>query len=41
VIWALATTGILITRSKTRRRMRLEQERMLLESFEAEPTPDR
>ncbi|TFV59720.1 MFS transporter [Mycobacterium sp. PS03-16] len=34
-IWALATVGILITRHKARRLMRAEQERMLLESFDA------
>lgn len=33
-IWVLATIGILITRSKARRLMQAEQERMLLESFE-------
>ena len=37
-IWALATVGILITRKKARRLMKLEQERMLLEGFEIEPT---
>lgn len=31
-IWAFATAGILITRRKARRRMRLEQERMALET---------
>lgn len=35
VIWALAVTGILITRRKARRQMRAEQERSLLETFEA------
>ena len=35
--WALAVAGILITRSKARRLMRAEQERMLLEGFEAHP----
>ncbi len=33
-IWVLATIGILITRSKARRLMQVEQDRMLLESFE-------
>src|SRR5215212_1215744 len=37
-IWALAVVGILITRSKARRLMRIEQERMLLEGFETAPT---
>ena len=37
-IWALATVGILITRKKARRLMKLESERMLLEGFEIEPT---
>lgn len=36
-IWILATIGILITRHKTRRLMAAEQERMLLEGFEAHP----
>ncbi|OKH80373.1 MFS transporter [Mycobacterium sp. SWH-M3] len=36
-VWILATAGILITRSKARRLMRAEQERMLLEGFEAHP----
>jgi hypothetical protein len=36
-IWILATIGILITRTKTRRLMKAEQERMLLEGFEAHP----
>ena len=35
VVWAVAVTGILITRRKTRRQMRAEQERSLLETFEA------
>jgi hypothetical protein len=34
-IWALAVVGILVTRSKTRRQIRVEQERMLLEGFDA------
>jgi MFS family permease len=34
-IWALAVTGILITRHKTRRLMAAEQERSLLETFDA------
>ena len=33
-VWAFAVLGILITRHKTRRLMKLEQERALLESFE-------
>ncbi|BBX30754.1 major facilitator superfamily protein permease [Mycolicibacterium mageritense DSM 44476 = CIP 104973] len=37
-VWILATAGILITRSKARRLMRAEQERMLLEGFEAHPS---
>lgn len=36
-VWILATIGILITRSKTRRLLAAEQERMLLEGFEAHP----
>jgi len=43
-VWLLATAGILITRRKTRRLLKLEQERMLLEGFEAhplEPPPER
>jgi MFS family permease len=36
-IWALAVVGILITRSKARRLMRIDQERMLLEGFETAP----
>ncbi|MBS1695127.1 MAG: MFS transporter [Actinobacteria bacterium] len=36
-VWLLATVGILITRGKARRLMKLEQERMLLEGFEAHP----
>ncbi len=38
-IWVLAVVGILITRRKTRRLMRLEEDRMLLESFDAHPAP--
>lgn len=34
VIWALAVVGILITRRKTRRLLKVEQERSLLETFE-------
>jgi hypothetical protein len=37
-VWILAVVGILITRRKARRLMRLEDERMLLESLDAEPT---
>ncbi|GJJ19815.1 MFS transporter [Mycolicibacterium mageritense] len=37
-VWILATAGILITRSKARRLMRAEQERILLEGFEAHPS---
>jgi len=36
-IWVLAVAGILITRRKARRVMKLEQERMLLEGFDAHP----
>lgn len=36
-VWALATVGILITRHKARRRLRVEQERMLLEGLETQP----
>ena len=36
-IWVLAVVGILITRRKVRRLMRVEQERMLLEGFDAHP----
>jgi MFS family permease len=36
-IWILAVVGILITRRKARRLMRVEQERMLLEGFDAHP----
>jgi uncharacterized membrane protein len=34
-IWILAVVGILITRRKTRNLMKAEQERSLLETFEA------
>jgi MFS family permease len=37
-VWILAVLGILITRRKARRLMRLEQERMLVEGFEPAPT---
>jgi hypothetical protein len=37
-IWALAVIGILITRSKARRLMRVGEQRMLLESLETAPT---
>jgi MFS family permease len=37
VVWILAVIGILITRKKARRLMTLEQERMLLEEFDAHP----
>jgi sugar phosphate permease len=36
-IWILAVVGILITRRKARRLIRIEQERMLLEGFDAAP----
>jgi hypothetical protein len=36
-IWILAAVGILITRRKARRLLKLEQERMLLEGFDAQP----
>ena len=36
-VWAVATVGILITRRKARSLLRAEQERMLLESFDAHP----
>jgi sugar phosphate permease len=36
-VWILAVVGILITRRKARRLMRLEDERMLLESLDARP----
>jgi MFS family permease len=34
-VWVLAVVGIVITRRKARRLMKVEQERMLLESFDA------
>ena len=37
-VWAFAVLGILITRGKARRLMRVEQEKLLLEGFEAQPT---
>lgn len=37
VVWAIAVTGILITRRKARRLMKAEQERSLLESFDTHP----
>ncbi len=36
-VWILAVVGILITRRKARRLMRLEEETMLLEGFDAHP----
>lgn len=36
-VWILAVIGILITRRKARRQMRLEQDRMLLEGFDPAP----
>ena len=38
-VWVLAVVGILITRRKARRLMKVEQERMLLEGFDAHPAP--
>jgi sugar phosphate permease len=38
-VWVLAVVGILITRRKARRLMRVEQERMLLEGFDAHAAP--
>jgi sugar phosphate permease len=38
-VWVLAVVGILITRRKARRLMKVEQERMLLEGFEAHVAP--
>jgi hypothetical protein len=35
-VWILAVIGILVTRRKTRRLMRAEEERSLLESVEIE-----
>lgn len=40
-VWALAVVGILITRHKARRLMRLEQESMLLEGFRTQPETQR
>lgn len=37
VVWAIAVTGILITRRKARRLMKAEQERSLLETFDSHP----
>ncbi|WP_326546003.1 MFS transporter [Mycolicibacterium sp. ND9-15] len=36
-VWVLAVTGILITRRKARKLMRVEQERMLLEGLDTRP----
>ncbi|WP_165827694.1 nitrate/nitrite transporter [Mycolicibacterium sp. GF69] len=36
-VWALAVVGILITRGKARRLMKVEQERMLLEGLDTRP----
>jgi hypothetical protein len=36
-VWILAVVGILITRRKARRLMRIEEEAMLLETLDAEP----
>jgi len=36
-IWVLAVVGILITRRKARRLMRIEEEAMLLETLDAMP----
>ncbi len=41
IVWTLAVIGILITRRKARRLMKLEQDRMLLEGFDAHPTASR
>jgi MFS family permease len=38
-VWVLAVVGILITRRKARRLMKVEQERMLLEGFDAHAAP--
>jgi sugar phosphate permease len=38
-VWVLAVVGIVITRRKARRLMKVEQERMLLESFDAHASP--
>jgi MFS family permease len=40
-IWVLAVIGILITRGKARKLMRVEQENMLLERFDAHPAGSR
>lgn len=40
-VWILAVIGILITRRKARRLMRLEQDQMLLEGFDAAPAATR
>jgi hypothetical protein len=40
-VWAFATAGILITRRKARRAMKLEKEQMLLEGFDPNPEPVR
>ena len=37
VVWILAVIGIVITRKKARRLMKLQQDSMLLESFDAHP----
>jgi hypothetical protein len=37
VVWVLAAVGILITRKKARRLMKLEQERYGLEGFDSHP----
>jgi MFS family permease len=39
--WILATVGILITRKKARQLVKLQQERLLLEDFEAHPARSR
>ncbi|GAC1637641.1 MAG: hypothetical protein NVS4B6_07130 [Mycobacterium sp.] len=39
-VWILAVVGILITRRKARRLMRLEDERILLEGLNPHPTTD-
>jgi hypothetical protein len=36
-VWILAVIGILITRRKARRQVRIEEEAMLLESLDAHP----
>jgi hypothetical protein len=40
-MWVLAVVGILITRRKARAVMRADQDRMLMEGFEAHPAPPR